>query len=603
MMSLSRFLAAYLLVLSPQSMCVAQDSSTESPASETESAHAESTEPTTDDAANAGQEDLNEATRLKLSAQDGRQLGKVIDLLTQSIEKGLDDDNRQFAEQMLSASLMERGDALAQMLLTQRLPDPKQDPRWLQIRDLAMNDLARVVKLDPDEADAWMLIARLNELPEGDTSKIVDAYTKVIEAARAGETEVEPKVLAEALVRRSTRLEDDDARLADLTAALEAQPEKIEYRLFRARHHFAVADYEAALADVDAAVELEPDSYATHELRALVLLALDRNEDALASFDKATEIAPDAVTPYLRRSEMYANLGNFEQAIAEATKAIDLSEASPLGYLMRSDLYLRNEQPEESLVDAEKALEVQPGLVQGFLLKARAFDAMGRTDDALSQLDELAAGLPPQVELNLQIAMYALQLEMPRRAIDALNRGLAIEPQNALLLRFRGDAYLNISEHKKAVASYEQALAIDPEDSGILNNLAWTLATSPKQEVRDGDRALDLAMQAGELTSYEQAHILSTIAAAYAETGDFENAIDWSKKAVELTDTSDDQEEDDGEQISNEYASYQRGEPWREAQQLDSGEREGAESKDLARSFEPEKPSESTPAPGRTIDF
>jgi len=568
------------------------------PAPEVASEPKESAEPATK---HAGREDMDEATRLKLSAQDGRQLGKVIDLLGQAIEKGLNDGDRQFAEQMLSASLMERGDALAQMLLTQRLPNPKQDPRWLQIRGLALADLSRVVELTPNEADAWLLIGRLNDLPEGDQEKATEAYTKIVEAAE--ETEIEPKVLAEALVRRSARREEDDAKLADLTAAIEAEPKKIEYRLFRARHHFAVEDYDAALVDVDAALEIEPESYATHELRALVLLALDRNEDALASFDQATELAPDAITPYLRRSEMYGNLGNLEQAIAQATKAIDLNEESPLGYLMRSDLYLRNEQPEQSLADVEKALELKPGLVQGFLLKARAFDSMGRTDEAMEQLEELAAGLPPQVEINLQIAMYALQLEMPRRAIESLDRALAIEPDNALVLRFRGDAHLNISQHEDAVASYERALTIEPEDEGILNNLAWTLATSPNDDVRDGKRALELATRAGELTSYEQAHILSTIAAAYAETGDFEKAKEWSKKAVELASSGEEQDEDDGEQINEEFASYQQGKPWRESQHLDSGEREGGEPAEPAYDAESDRPSESTPAPGRTIDF
>lgn len=643
-MSLLRFTCAnicFLILLTP---CVAQQAATDAPAPSAEATSPPSgeadepasnseneppTQPPTEEGdtssdpapeqesspeqaspeqatSNAGREDMDEATRLKLSAQDGRQLGRVIDLLSRAIDKGLNDGDREFAEQMLSASLMERGDALSQMLLTQRLPDPKQDPRWLQIRDLAMADLSRVVELTPREADAWLLIGRLNELPEGDEAKATEAYTKIIEAAEnedAGDGEIEPKVLAEALVRRSARQEENDAKLADLTAAIEAQPKKIEYRLFRARHHFAVENYEAALVDVDAALKIEPESYATHELRALVLLALDRNEDALASFDRATELAPDAITPYLRRSEMYGNLGNLEQAIAQATKAIDLNEESPLGYLMRSDLYLRNEQPEKSLADVEKALELKPGLVQGFLLKARAYDSLGRTDEAMEQLEQLAAGLPPQVEINLQIAMYALQLEMPRRAIESLDRALAIEPDNALVLRFRGDAHLNISQHEQAVASYERALELEPEDAGILNNLAWTLATSPNDDVRDGKRALELATQAGELTSYEQAHILSTIAAAYAETGDFESAKEWSKKAVELAASGEEQDEDDGEQINKEYSSYQQGKPWRESQHLDSGEREDGEPAEPAYDVEFDRPSESTPAPGRTIDF
>jgi hypothetical protein len=63
------------------------------------------------------------------------------------------------------------------------------------------------------------------------------------------------------------------------------------------------------------------------------------------------------------------------------------------------------------------------------------------------------------------------------------------------------------------------------------------------------------------LTQYQQAHILSTLAAAYAETGDFETAVKWSQKSVDLGD------QDIQEQLKQELESYQRKKPWREKKQ------------------------------------
>ncbi|MGI9456601.1 MAG: tetratricopeptide repeat protein [Aeoliella sp.] len=579
--------AAVLLVLtlSVPAVVAQETAEEETPAAET----AATDEALEVDPDNPGQPDLDKATQLKLTAEDGRQMGQVIKLLESSLEKGLDQDNREFAEQMLAASLLERAAALSRMVLDRPLPNPRQDPRWIQVRQLALDDLQRVAEIDGSPLEAYLLMGRLQQLPGGDAKAATEAFTTVIDAE-----DVSPQLQAEAYARRAAGQTDEQAQLADLNKAVEIDGDSIEYRLLRARHYFATKQYETCLADVDDVLEIKSDNFATHELRALVLLALDRQEEALASFDRATELSPEAVSPYLRRAELYGNLGDLDQAIKQATEAIELRSENPIGYLMRADLYLRNEQPKPALEDAEKALELRPGLVQAYLLKARAYDIEGDTRKALLQLEELAEALPPQAELNLQIALYALQLEMPRRAIDALNRALNVEPENALLLRFRGDARLNIGQHREAIADYELALGLEPEDSGILNNLAWTLATSPNDEVRDGKRAIELATKACELTENKEAHIISTLAAAYAESGDFEKAKEWSQKAVDLDD------EENSDQISEELASYEAGKPWRESQQLDAGEREGAEE---SPADELNKPSESTPAPGRTIDF
>ena len=109
------------------------------------------------------------------------------------------------------------------------------------------------------------------------------------------------------------------------------------------------------------------------------------------------------------------------------------------------------------------------------------------------------------------------------------------------------------------------AITFSPKDnkerSGILNNLSWTLSTSLAPEVRDGKRALELGIEACELTEYKKPHILSTLAAAYAETGQFDKAIEWSEKAVELGKES---HEPQLEQLEAELESYRKKEPWRE---------------------------------------
>ena len=98
-------------------------------------------------------------------------------------------------------------------------------------------------------------------------------------------------------------------------------------------------------------------------------------------------------------------------------------------------------------------------------------------------------------------------------------------------MRGRGDARLNLGRRADAIADYERALKLQPNDLGILNNFAWVLATAPEDNLRDGHRALAMATEASRQTAYKQDYILSTLAAAYAETGDFESARKWAAEA------------------------------------------------------------------------
>jgi tetratricopeptide (TPR) repeat protein len=87
-------------------------------------------------------------------------------------------------------------------------------------------------------------------------------------------------------------------------------------------------------------------------------------------------------------------------------------------------------------------------------------------------------------------------------------------------------------DHRQAVSAYEEFLRSDTGDESALNGLAWLLATSPDASVRDGKRAIELAAAACVSSGWSDVAPIDTLAAAYAEAGDFAHAVAMQNKAI-----------------------------------------------------------------------
>jgi tetratricopeptide (TPR) repeat protein len=108
------------------------------------------------------------------------------------------------------------------------------------------------------------------------------------------------------------------------------------------------------------------------------------------------------------------------------------------------------------------------------------------------------------------------------------------------------------------VQEFDQAIRIDPQNAEAHNGLAWQLSTARQQEIRNGRLAVELALKACELTQWKNPNHLDTLAAAYAEAGQFDEAIRWQQAAL----ASAEFEQRSGEAARQRLSLYQEGKPF-----------------------------------------
>jgi tetratricopeptide (TPR) repeat protein len=115
-----------------------------------------------------------------------------------------------------------------------------------------------------------------------------------------------------------------------------------------------------------------------------------------------------------------------------------------------------------------------------------------------------------------------------------LNRAVEIAPDVLDAYGYMGEAELSQGRAKEAVAYFERAIAVNPEAVSQLTRASWILATSSRDDVRDGARAVQYAEKAAALTHHQDVSSLDTLGAAYAETGQFDKAVAAVSDAIKV---------------------------------------------------------------------
>ena len=191
---------------------------------------------------------------------------------------------------------------------------------------------------------------------------------------------------------------------------------------------------------------------------------------------------------------------------------------------------------EKAVADFSKAIELDPKNLPALNDRGTTYRRLGEAGKAKADFDKvISVGTRhPAVYTNRGLAW--LDLGNVEQAMVDLHVALELDEKYAPAWEASGAAREAMGHTAKAIDDYRIAVELDPSFALAWNNRAWLLATTPDGSLRNGRQAVEFATKACELTGYQKADVLDTLATALAETGQFEQAVRRAKEAVAKAD-------------------------------------------------------------------
>jgi len=270
-----------------------------------------------------------------------------------------------------------------------------------------------------------------------------------------------------------------------------------------------------------------PDCWMAHNNLGYILSQKGEVFEATAHFQKALQLNPDYTQALNNLGVTLLQQGEVDAAIAQFQKALQSDPDNEETRYNLGNALLQQGNVNGAVAQYQKALQVNPDYAE----------ARNNLGNALFKKGDVAGA----------IAQY--------------QKALRINPDYAEASYNLANTFCQTGKTEEAIAYYQKALQINPNYVEVQNNLARLLATCPQASLRNGNQAVSLAQRANQLTGNENPIVRDTLAAAYAEDGQFSNAVETAQSALQLAQAQSNPGLADA--IRSRLKLYQAGRPFR----------------------------------------
>ena len=272
-------------------------------------------------------------------------------------------------------------------------------------------------------------------------------------------------------------------------------------------------------------------SVAQHLYAAKAFGVQGKIDHAAAEALKAVEADPSNATARGFHALSLSELGQDEEAIKEAERAVELNPADSAAYLNLAFSAKRSD-PEHAIAEARHAIELGPENSSAYQLLMNCLFESRRYSEAVELGRDWVTVSPYDAAAHSALGTALAESHDFVSAAQHVGYVMMLRPEVEQAHAQLRQILLSMAKEPDGLERLRDIAANAPDSPRMLDELAWLLATYPDSKSRDGSEAVRLAERACALTERRIPALLDTLAAAYAEGGDFPRAISVAEEAL-----------------------------------------------------------------------
>ncbi|ADD68993.1 Tetratricopeptide TPR_2 repeat protein [Denitrovibrio acetiphilus DSM 12809] len=280
------------------------------------------------------------------------------------------------------------------------------------------------------------------------------------------------------------------------------------------------------------------------------------HKEAVAQYESGVTKSVHSHYYYEGLGDIHYAYGYYGEAVNDYTRALR-NDGRPEYNLKRGRAYMKLSFFRDAIIDFTSVIDLAGSKMPvAYVERAKAYAAKGDYKEAMDDLDKAVSKGGESAEFLIAMGELYFKMGEYGNAKAYVQRALMKDGESSELYLLRGKIFYKSKDANQSIADLKKAIELDRSNLEAKRMLAWIYATNPISGYRNGAEALNLAKSLFNMN--QDVQCIEVLAAAYAELGDFDNAVRTLEEGIRLSDDLVQQED-----FRFDIKNYKKGEPLR----------------------------------------